>query len=70
MPPEDHEARIVRNKDDIAKLDKEAKESRAELWLAIDDIKKALAYRPPLWCTFLLMALSSALTGFIVRAIS
>lgn len=67
---EDHDTRIARNKEDIAKLDQEAKESRTELWQTIDDIKKALAYRLPLWATFLLMALSSALTGFIVRAYS
>ncbi len=55
----DHEARITRNEEDIQGLCK-----------GVDELKKALAYRPPLWCTFLMMALSSALTGFIVRAFS
>ncbi len=59
-----HEARISRNQDDIKHLD----DVRIpELWSSIDEIKKALAYRLPLWCTFLLMGLSSALTGLIVR---
>ena len=53
----EHEARISRNEQDIQ-----------DLWKNVDGIKKALTYRLPLWCTFLLMALSSALTGFVVRA--
>ncbi|KKK55069.1 hypothetical protein LCGC14_3078290 [marine sediment metagenome] len=56
---EAHEARISRNEEDIQ-----------DIWKVVEDIKKVLAARPPLWCTFLLMALSSGLTGFIVRAFS
>ncbi len=52
-------ARIHRNEEDIQ-----------DLWKMIEGIKNTLASRPPLWCTFLLMALSSGLTGFIVRTFS
>ena len=55
----DHSARITRNEKDIQ-----------DLWKITEEIRKIMAYRPPLWCTFALMALSSALTGFIVRALS
>tara|TARA_Y100000310_G_scaffold96981_1_gene94657 strand:+ start:162 stop:350 length:189 start_codon:yes stop_codon:yes gene_type:complete len=62
MSQQEHEAmetRISRNEKDIQGL-----------WKMTEEIKKTMAYRPPLWCTFLMMALSSALTGFIVRAFS
>ena len=61
------ESRIARNEQDIKHID----EVRIpELWKTMDEIKKALAYRVPLWATFLIAGLSSALTGFIVRAFS
>ncbi len=52
-----HEARIARNENDIQ-----------DLWHNLEKIKTALNYRLPLWATFLIAALSSALTGMIVRS--
>ncbi len=46
--PNDHEARISRNEKDIKSL-----------WEAVDEIKKLMVYRLPLWA----VALISALTG-------
>ena len=63
---DEHNVRITRNEEDIEKLDQEGKTGRNKLWQAIDKIKN----RPPLWCTFLLVGLSSTLTGLIVRTLS
>ena len=60
--------KIEQLREDHNHLVEVTKENKDDIWVAIDEIKKALASRPPLWCTFLLMAFSSALTGFIVRA--
>ncbi len=64
---DEHESRIARNERDISQLDKEHNKDKDDLWSAIDEIKKALNYRLPLWATFLIAALSSACTGLIVR---
>ncbi len=68
MSSEDHEARITRNEEDIQKIDTDGKVAHTEIWQAIDTFNKALAYRLPLWATFLIAALSSTCTGLIVRA--
>ncbi len=62
--------RISRNEEDIVKIEKEGKDGRTELWTAMDDLKKVIMYRLPLWATFLIAALSSACTGLIVRTFS
>ena len=62
--------RISRNEEDIAKIEKEGKDGRAELWTAMDKLKTVIMYRLPLWATFLIAALSSACTGLIVRTFS
>ena len=64
------ETRIARNEEDIAKIEKEGKDGRAELWTAMDKLKTVIMYRLPLWATFLIAALSSACTGLIVRTFS
>ncbi len=48
--PNDHEARINRNEKDIKSL-----------WEAVDEIKKLMVYRLPLWA----VALISLLTGLV-----
>lgn len=53
----DHNSRIARNEKDIQ-----------DLWSNLENVKKALNYRLPLWATFLIAGLSSACTGLIVRA--
>jgi len=55
---EDHEARIARNEKDIQ-----------DLWKILETLKDTINYRLPLWATFLIAALSSGLTGMIVKAV-
>ena len=50
----EHNTKIERNADDIQ-----------ELWSAIDDIKKALQYRLPLWATFLISLLTGAVGSLL-----
>lgn len=56
---EDHEARITRNEEDIQKIDGH---NIPELWKAIDDIKKAMTYRLPLWAVGVFGVMCSAIT--------
>jgi len=53
------EARITRNEKDIQ-----------DMWKVLDELKKAMTYRLPLWATFVIAGLSSVSTGLIVRMIS
>ena len=44
------------------------KKEQTELWTAIDDIRKAVNYRLPLWATFLISALFSVI-GYLTAVI-
>ena len=51
---EDHESRITRNASDIK-----------DLRISIDDIKKAMTYRLPLWAVGVFGLMCSALTAVV-----
>lgn len=53
---EDHESRIERNEKDIKAL-----------WDAVDEIKKMMMYRLPLWATSLIAVLTGV-CGFLLKA--
>ncbi len=48
-----------------AKIDRNEKDIK-ELWAAVDEIKKMMMYRLPLWATTLIAILTGA-CGFLLR---